>query len=386
MLLSVFCGVGGLDLGFEETGFDIGVAVDKNADSVSSYNHNRQGSGEAVGVVHDIRQVSLEWLDQRAGGEFHPIGVIGGPPCQSFSQSNRSPVDDDPRHELPFVFADLLGRLNGRSPVHFFALENVPGLCRDHAGHYEEICAAFSQAGFNISDAVMNANDYSVPQSRERLILVGFNRQVYGDRKWTPPAKIPGKKLTVKSAIGALPEPVYFRKNLVPEEIPFHRNHWCMAPKSEKFKGALKEGQTGSRSFKTLSWAAPSITVAYGHREVHVHPDCHRRLSVLEAMRLQGFPEDYELLGTLSSQIQQVSEAVPPPLARAVARSIVAQLADGLPVARLELRRQLGAVKPKNDRVPCFMRLDNVMNEHFEKASRMRWPCASYCWRASGLR
>ena len=97
-----------------------------------------------------------------------------------------------------------------------------------------------------------------------------------------------------------------------------------MAPKSKKFftPGALVEGQRGNRSFKTLSWDKPSVTVAYGNREVHIHPDCKRRLSVFEAMRLQGFPDTYELKGSLSSQITQVSEAVPPPMAKAIGLSL----------------------------------------------------------------
>ena len=96
-----------------------------------------------------------------------------------------------------------------------------------------------------------------------------------------------------------------------------------MNPKSPRFRdGSLVEGDSSSRSFKTLAWNKPSITAAYGHREVHVHPNGKRRLSVFEAMKLQGFPNDYVLRGTLSSQIDQVSEAVPPPLAEAIALSI----------------------------------------------------------------
>jgi DNA (cytosine-5)-methyltransferase 1 len=99
-----------------------------------------------------------------------------------------------------------------------------------------------------------------------------------------------------------------------------------MKPKSIRFtqEGMLVPGNGSHRSFKTLAWDQPSITVAYGHREVHVHPDCKRRLSVYEAMLLQGFPKSYELLGTLSSQITQVSEAVPPKMAEAVADAIFA--------------------------------------------------------------
>lgn len=332
MLLSLFCGVGGLDLGFEKYGLTAGLAVDKNSDSVRSYNHNRPAP-HATAKVQDVCALTPSVLDTLYGAPFNPIGIIGGPPCQSFSQSNRSPVENDPRHELPFAYAELLRELNQRKPVHFFVFENVTGLCKKpHLERYAGIQAAFRKAGFTVTDSILNAKDYRVPQSRQRLIIVGYNTALYGDRPWNPPKKAPGKVLTVRDAIDGLPEPVHYSRNLNPAEFSFHRNHWCMAPKSKRFltEDALKPGTTNSRSFKTLSWDTPSITVAYGHREVHVHPSCQRRLSVLEAMKLQGFPGNYELLGSLSSQIQQVSEAVPPPLAEAIAHSILKQLGDNI--------------------------------------------------------
>ena len=100
-----------------------------------------------------------------------------------------------------------------------------------------------------------------------------------------------------------------------------------MQPRSPRFtNGTLKEGQITGRPFRVLSWDKPSWTVAYGHREVHVHPSGKRRLSVYEAMMLQGFPEDYELKGTLSDQIRMVSDAVSPPVAFALAKAILRTL------------------------------------------------------------
>jgi len=97
-----------------------------------------------------------------------------------------------------------------------------------------------------------------------------------------------------------------------------------MVPRSDRiFDGSLKEGEIKGRPFRVLKWDAPSWTVAYGHREVHVHPNTKRRLSVYEAMLLQGFPPEYELCGTLSDQIRLVSDAVPPPLAQGLANSII---------------------------------------------------------------
>jgi len=327
VLLSVFCGPGGLDLGFEQAGFQTAIAVDANPACISTYNKNRK---DKRGIVADIRKLTLTSLDAQFGGEFAPLGVIGGPPCQSFSKANQTSANDDPRHQLPLVYASLLRRLNARNPLHFFVFENVTGLLSArHKERYAAIREKLQQAGFNISETVVSSLDYGVPQKRDRLIIVGFNKSLYGEQQWIPPLpkKRNAEKLTVRAAIGNLPKPVLFSRGLTASQIPFHPNHWCMTPKSQRFKsGALKEGASANRSFKTLAWDRPSLTVAYGNREVHVHPNCTRRLSVLEAMLLQGFPKSYRLEGNLSDQIQQVSDAVPPPVAKAIARSIIEQL------------------------------------------------------------
>ncbi|WP_295435969.1 DNA cytosine methyltransferase [uncultured Thiodictyon sp.] len=330
MLLSLFCGPGGLDLGFERAGFRTSFAFDKHADSIRTYNHNRLGADSPAGYILDLTDVSAKDLDVFAGRELTPTGVIGGPPCQSFSQANRSPRAEDPRHILPLRYAALLAELNARHRIDFFMFENVPGLgLPPHDERFRSLLTALTEAGFNVSSAILNAMDFGVPQRRKRLIVVGFNAAAYPGKKWTAPTHLrqESKIRTVRDTFVDLPEPTYFHRGASPETIQPHPNHWCMAPKSKKFTdGTLKEGNTCLRSFKTLAWDAPSITVAYGNREVHVHPNCQRRLSVYEAMLLQGFPATYELTGNLSSQIRQVSDAVPPPLAEAVALSIAEQL------------------------------------------------------------
>jgi DNA (cytosine-5)-methyltransferase 1 len=331
MLLSLFCGAGGLDVGFEEENYEVGLAFDLRKDSVASYNHNREKSAQAH--VGDVCKLTLAQLDRLHGSTFKPAGVIGGPPCQSFSRANTVYLDADPRHSLPLAYAELLKSLNERSPVKFFVMENVTGLMSErHAHRLRRYEKAFEDAGFSISQSILLATDYGTPQIRERLFVVGFNSKLYGGAKWSPPAKAvtpDGRRPDVKSAIGHLPDATFFDRTLVPADIPFHPNHWCMRPKSKKFTtpGALRPGFGGNRSFKTLAWDSPSPTVAYGHREVHIHPGCKRRLSVYEAMLLQGFPKNYELVGSLSSQIVQISEAVPPPVAAAVAASVRAQIA-----------------------------------------------------------
>jgi DNA (cytosine-5)-methyltransferase 1 len=320
-LISLFCGAGGLDLGFEQAGYAVAAAVDVREPSIVSYNHNRKAS---AGHVADVTSLSAGRLDALAGGKLQPVGIIGGPPCQSFSRAAHS-SDDDHRHDLPLEFARILTQFNKRSDVDFFAFENVPGLLKaKHRERFGAIVNAFGRAGFSVRAEMLNASGFGVAQNRPRLILVGYSKAVYPGLEWTPPAPTHKVPQTVKSAIGKLKPAKHWERGMDASAIPVHPNHWCMAPKSRKFTtpGALKPGTALGRSFRMLEWQQPSPTIAYGNREVHVHPNGRRRLSVYEALLLQGFPPDYELLGSLSAQISQVSEAVPPPLARAIALSI----------------------------------------------------------------
>lgn len=323
MLLSLFSGCGGLDLGFEQAGFSTGLAYDIRPLSIKSWNRNRRRS--SVAQVADIRTLTVEKMDQHHGKPFYPIGVIGGPPCQSFTNANSRKRDDDPRAELVARFVEIALQLHARAALKFIVMENVQELA---TARYAEILTpqieALEHAGFVCEQAVLNAKHYGVPQNRKRLFIVALNKDLYGERRWVRP-KQSETISNVKSAIGSLPPPTFYARGIGPSDINHHANHWCMVPKSPKFgTSLLLTGKSTGRSFKKLDWDKPSFAVSYGHREVHVHPDGHRRLSVYEAMLLQGFPRKFVLEGSLSSQITQISEAVPPPLALAVAKSIIA--------------------------------------------------------------
>lgn len=326
MILSLFAGCGGLDLGFEQAGFRTGLAYDIRPHSIESWNYNRPKSN--VGKVADITRLKIDDLDRDYGRSFRPTGVIGGPPCQSFTNANSSKKDNDPREKLVGTFFSLALKIHKqRSPLDFIMMENVPELGRTKYGPIlARQVSRLNKAGFNVTWDVLDAYDYGVAQHRKRLILVAYNSNKYGNRNWVAP-KPSEQHRTVGDAIRKLGTPTHYSNGLTPEQIAVHPNHWCMAPKSRKFfDGSLSPGVSFGRSFKTLSWDKPSFTVAYGNREVHVHPSGKRRLSVFEAMRLQGFPDSFVLRGTLSSQITQVSEAVPPPLAAIIATQIKKQL------------------------------------------------------------
>lgn len=327
-ILSLFSGAGGMDLGFEWAGFRPRLAIDSDSAAEGTYTHNhplvafrRLDLTNATG-----ERIADLWLDASPGEA--PVGVVAGPPCQAFSVGNVRPKADDPRRFLPIRYALLLKNLNERFSLDFFVFENVTGLMSPrHRNYFVTLCSLFRLAGFNVWFGTLNAASFGVPQKRRRLFVVGLNAATYGSRRFTLapfPSGVGNGR--VVDAIGKLPDAALFHRGLMAEGIPLHPNHWTMFPRSSKFPdlGAHKNG----RSFRRLTWTEPSWTISFGHREVYVHPGGHRRLSVLEAMLLQGFPVTYTLLGNLSQQFQLISDAVPPPMAFAVAWSVRAAIMD----------------------------------------------------------
>jgi len=325
-IISLFSGSGGLDLGFEQAGYTPIVAYDNEPAAIDTYNTNRQ---ENVAVLADISKLTAEEIYEMVCRRVEYsrdaiVGVVGGPPCQYFSNGNRSTRrDDDPRRLLPISYAKILKDLNKFFDIKFFAFENVEGLTqRAHKTDFEAIVELFKDADFHVFHEVLDAYDFNTPQHRERVFLVGLNKQIYPNADFVFPIGKPSC-LTVRDAIEGLFEPVFFEKNLDNNSFPEHPNHWTMQPKSPKFNTVKPDDiREFTRSFRRLSWDKPSYTVAYGHNEIHIHPNEHRRLSIYEAMLLQGFPKTYRLCGNLSEQVSLVSDAVPPPLAKSLAESI----------------------------------------------------------------
>jgi DNA (cytosine-5)-methyltransferase 1 len=320
-IISLFCGCGGMDLGFRQLGFEPLIAIDNDQTAVDTYNKNHRAGIAQTGDLSLLSGRDIIHLIEKSGNGVRPRGVIGGPPCQSFSLSNVHENDKDPRHALPLYYAKILAALNKKYHLDFFVFENVVGLkSKKHRRRFSKILRALEGAGFNVFEHVINASWFGVPQLRRRIFVVGINKELYPHAEFIfpPNCQIPTK--TVHDAIAGLPEPAFFNRTLTRVEIPFHPNHWTMQPKSPKF--IQRSGGENGRSFRRLQWEKPSWTVAYGHREIHVHPNGKRRLSIFEAMRLQSFPDKYELTGNLSQQVKQVSDAVPPPMANAIAKAM----------------------------------------------------------------
>lgn len=318
-IVSLFCGAGGLDLGFAQEGFDLSVAIDHSCPAIETHKRNFPSCHSVVGDLAALGASGVLKVVEKIIPRGERIGVIGGPPCQGFSRANTQTTVDDERNLLPFVYSEIVKLLSKHYVVEFLVFENVSGFKeKRNKKVFNHFVDVLSGQGFDLNIGEYCALDFGVPQLRNRVILTAFPKKP--ENFHIEPSSGVGVR-TVREAIGALVDPVFFKKGMTSRDIPHHPNHWAMMPKSYRFLDpSLTTSDT--RSFKRLRWDSPSPTVAYGNREIHVHPSGTRRLSIYEAMLIQGFPESYVLAGNLSEQVQQVSNAVPPPLAKAIAKSI----------------------------------------------------------------
>lgn len=317
-IVSLFCGAGGLDWGFHHHGYDVSLAVDISTAAIKTHKRNFPSTPSYAANLIDLGPEGVYGLVKSNIPEGSRIAVIGGPPCQGFSRANTSSYADDPRNSMPALYVEIVRRLQCRYDVEFVVFENVLGM-RDkkHKETYQKLVSNLEGLGFDITQKELCALDFGVPQTRRRIILSALKKGKYGP---VIPLPTDGPK-TVESVLADLPDPVFFSRGITPNDIPYHVNHWTMTPKSARFKNPdFPFPET--RSFKRLRWGKPSPTVAYGNREIHIHPDGRRRLSVYEAMLLQGFPRSFVLEGNLSQQVEQVSNAVPPPLSSSIALAI----------------------------------------------------------------
>lgn len=325
-LISVFSGAGGMDHGFHQAGFRTVFSADNNDAAVNTFNYNFAGDvSHCVDLGKTYVKNYLEMIES-VSPKCRPKGVIGGPPCQGVSRGNIQSKSSDPRNTLMTTYTRLLNAVEERYGIDFFVFENVPDLqsIRNET-RYKTLMTTLRQR-FIVHEKILNAADFGVPQNRERLFIVGINKKHLRAKQFQFPLGT-DDRISVRQTIGDLPPPAFFKRGIRGEDIPHHPNHWTMNPKSCRF--SAPEVHSAGRSFRRLDWDRPSHTVAYGHREIHVHPSGTRRLSIYEAMLLQGFNPTFRLLGNLSEQVTQVSNAVAPPVAFALARAIKQLLYPG---------------------------------------------------------
>ena len=363
-LISFFSGVGGLDLGFERAGFRALLANEVSHQFADGYEHARAGLGIPMPKLGLVRDTAESFLQARrdelcaamreARRAYQMVGFIGGPPCPDFSIAGKNIGSTGKHGRMTQVYVDLIV---SHQPD-YFIFENVPGLytTKHHREFYDVIKGQLGANGFALTDKLVHALEYGVPQRRIRLFLFGFRRESFpaadvmaGEFPWAAHARYSD------ADDASWPKTVPFSEGgqrRWPSKLPTRfrvltAGHWFVRNKveghpngSERFMPrsglhhmqTVAEGDTGRKSFKRLHRYRYSPTLCYGHNEVHLHPNEARRLTVAEALALQSFPPEFSLPSTLSlsSKFRAVSNAVPYRLAYGLALA----LADTLTTAQ----------------------------------------------------
>lgn len=341
--IDCFSGAGGITLGLMQAGFSVLASFDNNRRAVDTYKAN---FGNHI-ICEDARRLSGNQLLQLAGVRRGEIDLVaGGPPCQGFSVQRRG-GETDPRNDLIFEFLRIVQEIEPK----VFLMENVSALAGPKNRRLMDLFNSRAKSiGYCIDWSVVNSADYGVPQARKRLVIVG--RQTTSALTDIFKAGADVKLRTVRDAIGDLPDPGSFaltgfhnhepdniselnrrRISHVPpgggrEDIPADLQLPCHAVSVEK------AGHRGV--FGRLWWDRPATTITTKcnsfTRGRFAHPEEHRNITMREAARLQGFPDDFVFIGGKVDIAHQVGNAVPPPMIAAIAHNISVELLTlGLP-------------------------------------------------------
>ena len=325
-IASFFAGAGGLDLGFKKAGFDIIWANEYDKEIWETYQFNHPET------ILDKR--SLVNVDADDVPECD--GIIGGPPCQSWSEAGSLRGIKDKRGQL---FFDFIRILEAKQPK-FFLAENVSGmLLGRHSEALENIKEMFRNAGigYELSFQMINAVDYNVPQDRKRVIFVGIRKDLGFTYQFQNPSF---PKLTLQDTIWDL------QKGVLPAKGTNKTNgNECVIPNHEYMTGGFSTIFM-SRN-RVRSWDEPSFTIQAGGRHAPIHPQApkmkfieqnvrifvpgqehlYRRLSVRECARIQTFPDDFIFkYENIAAGYKMIGNAVPVNMANFLAETIRIQI------------------------------------------------------------
>lgn len=341
-LLDLFCGAGGLSLGFERNDFEVVKAIDFAKYAIDTYNYNRE---HKVAIVKDIKEIDEEYLKDI--GEID--GIIGGPPCQGFSTAGHRIIDDE-RNALYREYFKILSWVKPK----FFLIENVTGILNFGEGIVkEDIIKRAETMGYKVFYETLNAVNFGIPQNRKRVFFVGFREDVLGEDFIFPLGD--ENLISIEDAISDLPSldkkedntkyninPKTKYQKYIRNGAKVLSNHEQSAHKEDTKQtialvpegGSLRdipEELRGGRNYHALlrkmDRTKPSYTIDTGHR-TYFHYEELRVPSVRESARLQSFFDDYVFVGPKAEQYKQVGNAVPPLLAEKLASSIKSYLTN----------------------------------------------------------
>ena len=372
-VIDLFCGCGGMTLGFKWAGFSSIIASDIDVNCGKTINRNFPDTNFLLGDISDLGKLSFDEILKNQNIDV----ITGGPPCQGFSlaNKNRNKIEDDPRNKLFYDFVKVIKWYNPKS----FIMENVKGLLSMQGGQViKTIVEEFENAGhygYEVEYKILKASDYGVPQNRERVILIGFRKDLGLFPEF--PDKNELTKISVDDAISDLPiinagegseGQLYLTKALNTYQKLMRinskkvYNHIAMKHTQrliERFNaikpgknlldvwdthGAVKRGDPSIKSEVKFSQNnlrlfgnKPAPTIAASFQSNFIHPYLNRNFTAREGARFQSFPDDFIFEGMRTkmswevglSQYQQIGNAVPPLMAKAVADKIKEILTNG---------------------------------------------------------
>ncbi|MDP3918331.1 MAG: DNA cytosine methyltransferase [Nanoarchaeota archaeon] len=319
---SFFSGCGGLDLGFKKAGFKITFANDYDRDIWETFEKNHN-------LTIDRR--SIRDIDSKEVPDCD--GIIGGPPCQSWSLAGTMKGLNDNRGKLFYEYIRIIQEKNPK----FFVAENVAGiLSSTHKPEFDKIINKFDEIGYNVEYKLVNAKDFGVPQDRKRVIVVGYRKDL--NKTFSFPNLLK-KKVTLKDSIFDLsPSLPALEKN--------KPNNNLVVPNQEYMIGSFSTIYL-SRN-RRRDWKDVSFTIQAGGRHAPLHPSSPemikigkdewkfngnkskiKRLSIRECARIQTFPEDFIFhYDNVSKGYKMIGNAVPVNLAKVIAKKIYSDLAN----------------------------------------------------------
>jgi DNA (cytosine-5)-methyltransferase 1 len=324
-IASFFSGAGGLDRGFENAGFEVVWANEYDKSIWETYEKNFPKTK----------------LDRRSIVKIDPAdlpdeidGMIGGPPCQSWSEAGAQRGINDPRGKLFYEYVRIIDLFKPK----FFLAENVQGLLfTKHSKSFNNIIKKFSNLNYKVDFQLLDAVNFDVPQNRKRVFIIGIRKDLKKDFKF-PIGNILKKNLTLKETIWDLRDAIP-SKNKNISNGQFLKNNNIQ---NNEFMTGTFSSLYMSRN-RVRSWDEPSYTIQAGGRHAPIHPgapkmikigkdkmkfdkknkDKYRRLSVRECARIQTFPDDFIFFyEKLSDGYKMVGNAVPVKLAEIIAREI----------------------------------------------------------------
>jgi DNA (cytosine-5)-methyltransferase 1 len=327
-IVSFFAGAGGLDLGFEQAGFDVVWANEYDKEIWETYERNHKNTVLDRRSIVDIPSNEVPDCD----------GIIGGPPCQSWSEAGSQKGIADKRGQLFYEFMRILA---DKKPK-FFLAENVSGmLLPAHKEALANIKQMFTDIGYDLSFQLLNVSDFGVPQDRKRVFFIGYRKDL-GLKFQFPIATTPIKKITLEKAIGDLKDNV-----LAAKEGNYTNGKNCLVKNHEYMIGGFSSIFMSRNRVRT--WEEVSFTIQAGGRHAPIHPQApkmkfieqnlrefvkgkeklYRRLSVRECARIQTFPDSFIFYySSVVAGYKMIGNAVPVRMGKVLAQKIYADLSN----------------------------------------------------------